>query len=60
MVYDCVLPQTHPDLHHARQHLQNSFLMCKEQVEKKWQEVLMESRGEGQKRSELSSVMLAE
>ncbi|NXP38654.1 SYCE3 protein, partial [Leiothrix lutea] len=42
MAYDCVPTHTHPDLHHAMQHLENAFLMCKEQMEKKWQEVLME------------------
>ncbi|NWZ62189.1 SYCE3 protein, partial [Acrocephalus arundinaceus] len=42
MAYDCVHIQTNPDLHNAMQHLEDVFLMCKEQVEKKWQEVLVE------------------
>ncbi|NXM61338.1 SYCE3 protein, partial [Illadopsis cleaveri] len=42
MAYDCVPTQTSPDLHNAMQHLQDAFLLCKEQVEKKWQEVLTE------------------
>lgn len=50
MAYDCVPTHTNPALHNALQRLENAFLMCKEQVEKKWQEVLMESRGEGQKK----------
>ncbi|XP_066174609.1 synaptonemal complex central element protein 3 [Sylvia atricapilla] len=50
MAYDCVPTQTNPDLHNAMQHLEDAFLMCKEQMEKKWQEVLRESRGEGQKK----------
>ncbi|XP_068046781.1 synaptonemal complex central element protein 3 isoform X5 [Anomalospiza imberbis] len=50
MTYDCVAIQTNPDLYNAMQHLEDVFLMCKEQMEKKWQEVLLESRGEGQKK----------
>lgn len=50
MSYDCGTIQTNPDLHNALQHLEDAFLMCKEQMEKKWQEVLMESRDEGQKK----------
>ncbi|NXK68365.1 SYCE3 protein, partial [Sylvietta virens] len=42
MAYDCISIQTNPDLHDAMQHLEDAFLMCKEQMEKKWQEVLME------------------
>ncbi|NXI16440.1 SYCE3 protein, partial [Irena cyanogastra] len=42
MAYDCVAIQTNPDLPNAMQHLEDVFLMCKEQMEKKWQEVLME------------------
>ncbi|XP_053833115.1 synaptonemal complex central element protein 3 isoform X2 [Vidua macroura] len=45
MTYDCVAIQTNPDLYNAMQHLEDVFLMCKEQMEKKWQEVLLESRG---------------
>ncbi|NXB78466.1 SYCE3 protein, partial [Donacobius atricapilla] len=40
--YECVAIQTNPDLHNAMQHLEDVFLMCKEQMEKKWQEMLME------------------
>ncbi|XP_064276686.1 synaptonemal complex central element protein 3 isoform X2 [Passer domesticus] len=43
MAYDCVAIQTNPDLSNAMQHLEDVFLMCKEQMEKKWQEVLLES-----------------
>ncbi|NXR65307.1 SYCE3 protein, partial [Rhadina sibilatrix] len=42
MAYDCVSIQTNPDLHNAMRHLEDAFLMCKGQMEKKWQEVLME------------------
>ncbi|NWW32724.1 SYCE3 protein, partial [Panurus biarmicus] len=42
MAYDCVPIHTNPDLHNAMQRLESVFLMCKEQMEKKWQEVLME------------------
>ncbi|NXO41388.1 SYCE3 protein, partial [Locustella ochotensis] len=42
MAYNCVLIQTNPDLRNAMQHLEDVFLMCKEQMEKNWQEVLME------------------
>ncbi|NXT70857.1 SYCE3 protein, partial [Chaetops frenatus] len=42
MTYNCVAIRTSPDLPNAMQHLQDAFLMCKEQIEKKWQEVLME------------------
>ncbi|NXR24507.1 SYCE3 protein, partial [Cinclus mexicanus] len=40
--YDCVTIQTNPDLPNAVQHLEDVFLICREQIEKKWQEVLME------------------
>ncbi|NXO64406.1 SYCE3 protein, partial [Phainopepla nitens] len=42
MAYYCTAIQTNPDLSNAMQHLEDAFLMCKEQMEKKWQEVLME------------------
>ncbi|NWU38089.1 SYCE3 protein, partial [Hylia prasina] len=42
LAYDCVPIHTNPDLHNAMRHLEEAFLMCKEQIEKKWQEVLME------------------
>ncbi|NXH63198.1 SYCE3 protein, partial [Rhabdornis inornatus] len=40
--YECVTIQANPDLLSTRQHLEDAFLMCREQIEKKWQEVLME------------------
>ncbi|NWW18404.1 SYCE3 protein, partial [Falcunculus frontatus] len=42
MLYDCMAIWTNPDLTNAMQHLEDAFLRCKEQVEKKSQEVLME------------------
>ncbi|NWH41133.1 SYCE3 protein, partial [Chloropsis hardwickii] len=42
MAYNCVAIQTNPELPKAMQHLEDVFLMCKEQMDKKWQEVLME------------------
>ncbi|NXQ19216.1 SYCE3 protein, partial [Peucedramus taeniatus] len=42
MAYDCVAIQANPDLSNAMQHLEYVFLMCKKQIEKKWQEVLLE------------------
>ncbi|NXI01928.1 SYCE3 protein, partial [Pachycephala philippinensis] len=42
MVYNCVSIRTSPDLTNAMQHLEDVFLRCKEQMEKKWQEVPME------------------
>ncbi|NWV93981.1 SYCE3 protein, partial [Machaerirhynchus nigripectus] len=42
MVYDCIAIRTNPDLTNAMQHLEDAFLRCKEQIEKKWREVLME------------------
>lgn len=48
-VYDCVTIQTNPELSKAVQHLEHAFLMCKEQIQK-GKKVLMESRGEGQKK----------
>ncbi|XP_032914252.1 synaptonemal complex central element protein 3 [Catharus ustulatus] len=33
-VYDCVTIQTNPELPKAVQHLENVFLMCKEQIQK--------------------------
>ncbi|KAM4784470.1 synaptonemal complex central element protein 3 [Cyanocitta cristata] len=50
IVYDCIAIRTNPDLTNTMQHLEDAFLRCKEQLEKKGQEVLMESRGEGQKK----------
>ncbi|NWX30327.1 SYCE3 protein, partial [Notiomystis cincta] len=42
LVYDCSAIRTKPDLSNAMQHLEDVFLMCKEQIEKKWQDGLME------------------
>ncbi|NXN88416.1 SYCE3 protein, partial [Bombycilla garrulus] len=42
MAYYHTALQTNPDTANARQHLEDAFLMCREQMEKKWQEVLME------------------
>ncbi|NXE36667.1 SYCE3 protein, partial [Ptilorrhoa leucosticta] len=42
MVYDYTAIQINPDLTNAMQHLEDVFLRCKEQIEKKWQEVPME------------------
>ncbi|XP_036260825.1 synaptonemal complex central element protein 3 [Molothrus aeneus] len=50
MTFDYTAIQTNPDLSNAMQHSEDVFLMCKEQMEKKWQEVLLESRGEGEKK----------
>ncbi|NXU38437.1 SYCE3 protein, partial [Drymodes brunneopygia] len=42
VAFDCVAIRTNPELPSALQHLQDAFLLCKEQMDKKWQEVLME------------------
>ncbi|NWI47382.1 SYCE3 protein, partial [Picathartes gymnocephalus] len=42
MAYNCIAVRTNPDLPNAMQRLEDAFLMCKELIEKKWQEVLME------------------
>ncbi|NXY54662.1 SYCE3 protein, partial [Callaeas wilsoni] len=42
MAYYLVAIRTNPDLPKAMQHLEDVFLICKEQMEKKWQEVVME------------------
>ncbi|NXB57917.1 SYCE3 protein, partial [Struthidea cinerea] len=42
MVYDCIAIRTNPDLTNAMQHLEDAFLRCKDQMEKKGQEMLME------------------
>ncbi|XP_074757958.1 synaptonemal complex central element protein 3 isoform X2 [Athene noctua] len=46
MAYDMVVTRTNPDLANSMRRLEDAFLSCKEEVEKKWQEVLMESKGE--------------
>lgn len=50
MAYDYMAIQSNPDLPNAMQYLEDVFLVCKEQMEKKWQEVLLESGGEGKKK----------
>ncbi|KAF2975679.1 hypothetical protein EK904_014150 [Melospiza melodia maxima] len=50
MAYSYTAIQSNADLSNAMQHSEDAFLMCKEQMEKKWQEVLLESRGEGEKK----------
>ncbi|XP_027549304.1 synaptonemal complex central element protein 3 isoform X2 [Neopelma chrysocephalum] len=46
MTYDIVTIHTNPDLANSMKHLEDAFLRCKEQVGRKWQEVLKESKGE--------------
>ncbi|KAM9639349.1 synaptonemal complex central element protein 3 isoform 2-T2 [Morphnus guianensis] len=50
MAYDMVVIRTNPDLANSMRRLEDAFLSCKEEMEKKWQEVLMESKGEEQKK----------
>ncbi|CAM9957344.1 unnamed protein product [Bubo scandiacus] len=50
MAYDMVVTRTNPDLANSMRRLEDAFLSCKEEVEKKWQEVLMESEGEEQEK----------
>ncbi|NXT35600.1 SYCE3 protein, partial [Pelecanoides urinatrix] len=40
--YDMVVIRTNPDLANSMRRLEDAFLSCKEEMEKKWQEVLME------------------
>ncbi|KFQ60612.1 Synaptonemal complex central element protein 3, partial [Pelecanus crispus] len=42
MAYDMVVMRTNPDLANSMRRLEDAFLSCKEEVEKKWQEVLTE------------------
>ncbi|NXM31422.1 SYCE3 protein, partial [Oxyruncus cristatus] len=42
MTYNIVTIHTNPDLANSMRHLEDAFLRCKEQVGKKWQEVLKE------------------
>ncbi|NWU98697.1 SYCE3 protein, partial [Upupa epops] len=39
MAYDMVVIRTNPDLANSMRCLENTFLSCKEELEKKWQEV---------------------
>ncbi|KAM9293581.1 synaptonemal complex central element protein 3 [Morus bassanus] len=50
MAYDMVVIRTNPDLANSMRRLEDAFLSCKEVMETKWQEVLMESKGEEQKK----------
>ncbi|XP_010160923.1 synaptonemal complex central element protein 3 [Antrostomus carolinensis] len=49
MVYDMVVIRTNPDLANSMRRLEDAFLSCKEEIEKKWQDVLVESKDEEQK-----------
>ncbi|XP_062426992.1 synaptonemal complex central element protein 3 isoform X1 [Rhea pennata] len=49
MAYDMVVMRTNPDLANSMRRLEDAFLNCKEEMEKKWQEVLKESKCEEQK-----------
>ncbi|OPJ69215.1 synaptonemal complex central element protein 3 [Patagioenas fasciata monilis] len=44
MAYDMVVMRTNPHLANSMRHLEDAFLSCKEEMEKKWQEVLSESK----------------
>nr|XP_009931697.1 PREDICTED: synaptonemal complex central element protein 3 [Opisthocomus hoazin] len=50
MAYDMVVIRTNPDLANSMRRLEDAFLSCKEEMEKKWQEALSESKGEEQKK----------
>ncbi|XP_063212374.1 synaptonemal complex central element protein 3 [Chroicocephalus ridibundus] len=50
MAYDMVVIRTNPDLATSMRRLEDAFLSCKEEVEKKWQDVLSESKGEEEKK----------
>ncbi|NWX11791.1 SYCE3 protein, partial [Aegotheles bennettii] len=39
MAYDMVVIRTNPDLGSSMRRLEDAFLSCKEEIEKKWQEV---------------------
>ncbi|NXH14251.1 SYCE3 protein, partial [Bucco capensis] len=42
MAYDMVVIRTDPDLANSMRRLEDALLSCKEELEKKWQEVLKE------------------
>lgn len=50
MAYDMVVMRTNPDLANSMRRLEDAFLNCKEEMEKKWQEVLRESKDEEEKK----------
>ncbi|KFQ27823.1 Synaptonemal complex central element protein 3, partial [Mesitornis unicolor] len=39
MAYEMVVIRTNPDLANSMSHLEEAFLSCKEEMDKKWQEV---------------------
>ncbi|XP_010002422.1 PREDICTED: synaptonemal complex central element protein 3 [Chaetura pelagica] len=45
MAYDMVIIRTNPDLTSSMRRLEDAFLNCKEEMEKKWEEVVGESKG---------------
>ncbi|NWH45640.1 SYCE3 protein, partial [Fregata magnificens] len=42
MAYDMVVIRTNPYLANSMRRLEDAFLSCKEEMEKKWQEVVIE------------------
>ncbi|XDA75345.1 hypothetical protein R6Z07F_005564 [Ovis aries] len=44
MAYDMVVMRTNPALAESMRRLEDAFLNCKEEMEKKWQELLSEAR----------------
>ncbi|NWV42961.1 SYCE3 protein, partial [Grantiella picta] len=42
LAYNLVAIRTNPDLTNAMKRLEDAFLRCKEQMEKKWEEVVMQ------------------
>ncbi|NXT80797.1 SYCE3 protein, partial [Zapornia atra] len=42
MTYDMVIMRTNPDLASSMRRLEDVFLSCKEEMDKKWQEALSE------------------
>ncbi|KFQ42038.1 Synaptonemal complex central element protein 3, partial [Nestor notabilis] len=42
MAFEMVVTRTNPDLANSMKCLEDAFLRCKEEIEKKWQEVLIE------------------
>ncbi|XP_030334380.1 synaptonemal complex central element protein 3 [Strigops habroptila] len=52
MAFEMVVMRSNLDLANSMKHLEDAFLSCKEEIEKKWQEVLMEYQGEEQQKEE--------
>ncbi|ELW49004.1 synaptonemal complex central element protein 3 isoform X2 [Tupaia chinensis] len=46
MAYDMVVMRTNPTLAESMRRLEDAFLNCKEEMEKKWQELLAETKRE--------------